>query len=221
VPNLPLAFAELLVGGVVLEAAIKGASLSDVVKGKAVTAPITGLTGNTSNATSTSSDGGDGNVGTATAADVTPPTSLNGAPAMVQKAFQRASGMAAQDGPYSQAAHASAFTAPLAAIKQAGTDCSGFVSSVLGPLGAGVLKAPQTTQTIYDQPGIQDGKGKWITIFDRMTGPVDQEHVIMSIGGQFFESGGQLGKGPSAMTAGEARSELAGGGFQIFHPAGM
>jgi hypothetical protein len=44
-PNLPLAFAELLVGGIVLEAAIKGAGISDVVKGTAVTSPISGLSG--------------------------------------------------------------------------------------------------------------------------------------------------------------------------------
>lgn len=41
--NLPLAFGELLVGALVIEAAIKGASIGDVIRGNAKQAGITGL----------------------------------------------------------------------------------------------------------------------------------------------------------------------------------
>lgn len=43
--NLPLAFAELLVGGVLIDAGIKGASIADVVKGQAAVTPLSGNAG--------------------------------------------------------------------------------------------------------------------------------------------------------------------------------
>jgi hypothetical protein len=229
VPNLPLAFAELLVGGIVLEAALKGAGIADVVKGTATASPISGLTpndtssgGNTGAGTAaagTSNVGGTSNAGAGSTTAA--PASLTAAPAAVQKAWARATSVASLGAPYNNGAgHSAAFTQGLAALKAEGTDCSGFVSTVLGPLGAGVLTSAGTTQTIYNSTGISDGAGKWITIYDRHTGAVDNEHVIMSIAGQFFESGGQLGKGPTTMTEAQARQELAGGGFQVYHPAG-
>lgn len=53
--NLPLAFIEIVLGGVILDAGIKGASIADVVKGEAKQNPISGLTGS-----STGSGGGSG-----------------------------------------------------------------------------------------------------------------------------------------------------------------
>lgn len=46
--NLVLGFAEILIGAIVLDAGVKGAAISDVVKGQAVQAPITGSTGGSS-----------------------------------------------------------------------------------------------------------------------------------------------------------------------------
>jgi len=46
-----------------------------------------------------------------------------------------------------------------------GYDCSGFVSDVLH--SAGYLTAPQTTQTLPGQPGILNGPGKYVTMYDR------------------------------------------------------
>lgn len=55
--NLPLAFAELLVGAIVLDAGIKGASLADVVKGQATQTPLPGNQVSTSSTGSTSVGG--------------------------------------------------------------------------------------------------------------------------------------------------------------------
>jgi cell wall-associated NlpC family hydrolase len=74
---------------------------------------------------------------------------------------------------------------------QAGYDCSGFVSAVLH--AGGYLSAPQNTQTLPDQPGIESGPGQYVTIYDRNTGPTNNEHVIIEIDGQFYESGGEAG----------------------------
>ncbi|HUY60220.1 MAG TPA: hypothetical protein VMV16_10985 [Solirubrobacteraceae bacterium] len=46
-----------------------------------------------------------------------------------------------------------------------GYDCSGFVSEVLH--AAGYLGGPQTTQTLPGLAGIANGRGKYVTIYDR------------------------------------------------------
>jgi hypothetical protein len=77
---------------------------------------------------------------------------------------------------------------------QLGYDCSGFVSAVLH--AAGYLDAPQNTQSLPDQPGILPGPGKWVTMFDRTdAGSVTEDHVIIDIDGQFWESGGSTSDG--------------------------
>lgn len=50
--NLVLAFAELLVGAIVLDAGVKGSSVSDVVRGQAQQNPISGLGGGGSSSSS-------------------------------------------------------------------------------------------------------------------------------------------------------------------------
>lgn len=110
---------------------------------------------------------------------------------------------------------------------QPGFDCSGFVSAVLH--AGGYLSAPQTTATLPDQPGILQGPGQYVTIWDRCTGTYGNQHVIIEINGKWYESGGNPQFNPSAndgvtqMTPQEAHSELAGAGapFQPFHPAGL
>ena len=78
-----------------------------------------------------------------------------------------------------------------------GYDCSGFVSAVLH--AAGYLQTPATTQTLPEESDIVTGPGKWVTIFDRTDADsVTQDHVIIDIDGQWWESGGSSGSGGSA-----------------------
>lgn len=120
--------------------------------------------------------------------------------------------------PYSKANHAGAFTQGAALIKKYGTDCSGLVSVLLGR--AGVLSSPQTTDTIEGQPGIQAGRGKHVTIFNRANAG-DNSHMIIQIGTDWFESGGRIGKGVVQMSDVQAQQELSGGGFAPLHPKGF
>lgn len=113
-----------------------------------------------------------------------------------------------------------AFTETVQAIRQGGLDCSGLVSQALGPRGLGVLTTPETTQTLYDAPGIMPGAGQQVTIYDRHTGASNDEHVIIQMAGQWFESGGMLGGGVQQMTPVQAQTELSGGNFQAYHPEG-
>jgi cell wall-associated NlpC family hydrolase len=105
---------------------------------------------------------------------------------------------------------------------QAGYDCSGFVSAVLH--AGGYLSAPQTTQTLPGQPGIESGPGQYVTIYDRNTGPTNNEHVIIEIGGQFYESGGMAGSwgggGGVEKIATPSQSYLSSF-TTILHPAGL
>jgi len=73
---------------------------------------------------------------------------------------------------------------------QSGYDCSGFVSSVLH--AGGYLSSPQDTQTLPSQPGIETGPGQYVTIYDR-TDAGSNDHVIIDLNGQFYESGGEQG----------------------------
>jgi hypothetical protein len=77
----------------------------------------------------------------------------------------------------------------------AGYDCSGFVSAVLH--AGGYLTAPQTTETLPSQPGIQPGPGHYVTIFDR-AGAGREGHVIVDLNGKFYESGGSAASGGGA-----------------------
>ncbi|HYB28618.1 MAG TPA: lytic transglycosylase domain-containing protein [Solirubrobacteraceae bacterium] len=71
----------------------------------------------------------------------------------------------------------------------AGYGCSGFVSAVLH--AAGYLEQPVTTQTLPGQSGIEAGPGKWVTILDRTdAATTSEDHVIINLDGQWWESGG-------------------------------
>jgi cell wall-associated NlpC family hydrolase len=79
----------------------------------------------------------------------------------------------------------------------AGYDCSGFVSAVLH--AAGYLTEPVTTQTLPSQPGIVSGPGRWVTIFDRTdAASTTEDHVIIELDGQWWESGGSSTDGGGA-----------------------
>lgn len=73
---------------------------------------------------------------------------------------------------------------------QPGYDCSGFVSAVLH--AGGYLSQPVDTSALVGQPGILAGPGHVVTIYDRAL-PSASGHVIISIHGQFYESGGSSG----------------------------
>jgi len=78
-----------------------------------------------------------------------------------------------------------------------GYDCSGFVSAVLH--AAGYLTEPVTTQTLPSQPGVVSGPGRWVTIFDRTdASSTTEDHVIIDIDGQWWESGGSSTDGGGA-----------------------
>lgn len=56
--NLPLAFGELLIGALIIEAAIKGASIGDVIRGTAKQSGVSGLGGSAGNVNSGQAAGG-------------------------------------------------------------------------------------------------------------------------------------------------------------------
>lgn len=104
---------------------------------------------------------------------------------------------------------------------QTGYDCSGFVSAVLH--AGGYLQSPQDTQTLPSQPGIEQGPGQYVTIYDR-TDAGSSDHVIIEIEGQFYESGGEQGSwgggGGVAKIATPTPAYLATFNLQL-HPAGL
>ncbi len=104
---------------------------------------------------------------------------------------------------------------------QTGYDCSGFVSAVLH--AGGYLSSPADTVTLPSQPGIEQGPGQYVTIYDR-TGAGENGHVIIDINGQFYESGGASGAwgggGGVAKIATPSASYLATFN-DVLHPAGL
>jgi cell wall-associated NlpC family hydrolase len=105
---------------------------------------------------------------------------------------------------------------------QAGYDCSGFVSSVLH--AGGYLSSPQDTQTLPDQPGIEDGPGQYVTIYDRTDAGSGQDHVIIDLGGQFYESGGghgAWGGGGGVEKIGTPSASYLASFNRVLHPEGL
>jgi cell wall-associated NlpC family hydrolase len=100
-----------------------------------------------------------------------------------------------------------------------GLDCSGFVSGVLH--AAGYLSAPQTTSTLPGQPGIADGHGRYVTIYDRTDCPLGDQHVIIDINGQFYEEGGISTGGAPDVHRFTPSPEYLASFNQILHPTGM
>jgi len=149
--------------------------------------------------------GAAGAVGTGTAA---------GAPAQVQAMVNMADSLIGE--PYVYGGGHSGWG------PQSGYDCSGFVSAVLH--AGGYLSAPQNTQTLPSQPGIESGPGQYVTIYDRNTGPTGNEHVIIQIDGQFYESGGEAGAwgGGGGVEKIATPSQAYLSSFTtILHPAGL
>lgn len=106
---------------------------------------------------------------------------------------------------------------------QSGYDCSGFVSAVLH--AGGFLNSPQTTQTLPSQPGIAQGPGKFVTIFDRTNGGTPgNDHVIIDLNGAWYESGGQAGAwggGGGVQRIRKPSAEYLQSFNRALHPLGM
>lgn len=191
--NLPLAFIELLGGAVLVDAAIKGASIADVVKGQATQKPITGISSGAAPAAGTNVSG----------------------PAQAEQML--AAARASLGGHYNQGNH-NAVGDTAARIKQLGTDCSGFISYLMGPNGAGLWSASYATPGIGTAPNLQSGQGTYVTIWNNPA-PGNAGHVFIDILGQFFESAG--GVGVHQMSAAQAQSYLHTGQYQPYHPQGL
>jgi cell wall-associated NlpC family hydrolase len=104
----------------------------------------------------------------------------------------------------------------------AGYDCSGFVSAVLH--AGGYLSSPQDTQTLPSAAGIESGPGQYVTIYDRTDATSHNDHVIIDLGGQWYESGGQAGSwgGGGGVEQISAPSAAYLASFnQILHPEGL
>jgi cell wall-associated NlpC family hydrolase len=145
---------------------LSGSGLSDGL--------LAALNGSSTSPTATSTGG---------AAPTSTTGSLAGAPAQVQAMVGEANSLLGK--PYVWGGGHSGWS------PQSGYDCSGFVSAVLH--AGGYLSAPQDTQTLPSQPGIANGPGRYVTIYDRTDAGMSDNHVIIDIGGQFYESGGEHG----------------------------
>jgi hypothetical protein len=138
-------------------------------------------------------------------------TGLSGAAKML------AAAKAALGGTYSQANH-DAVADSASQIQQQGTDCSGFVSYLMGPNGIGDWSQSYATPGIPTAPGIQPGKGSYVTIWNNPN-PGNAGHVWIEILGQYFESSGS--GGVHQMDQSEVNQYLNSGQYQPFHPTGM
>ncbi len=128
-----------------------------------------------------------------------------------------AAAKAALGGTYNQGNH-DAVSDSATQIQQQGTDCSGFVSYLMGPNGIGAWSQSYTTPGIPTAPGMQPGQGSYVTIWNNPN-PGDAGHVWIEILGQYFESSGS--GGVHQMDLSEAKAYLNSGQYQPFHPAGM
>lgn len=138
-------------------------------------------------------------------------TGLSGAARML------AAAKAALGGAYNQGNH-DAVSDSAGQIQQQGTDCSGFVSYLMGPNGIGDWSQSYATPGIPTAPGMQSGAGSYVTIWNNPN-PGDAGHVWIEILGQYFESSGS--GGVHQMDQSEVDSYLKSGQYQPFHPAGM
>ena len=145
------------------------------------------------------------------AADVGGTTGLSGAARML------AAAKAALGGAYNQGNH-DAVSDSASQIQQQGTDCSGFVSYLMGPNGTGDWSQSYATPGIPTAPGIEPGKGSYVTIWNNPN-PGNAGHVWIEILGQYFESSGS--GGVHQMDPSEVNQYLNSGEYQPFHPAGM
>ncbi|HSC04450.1 MAG TPA: hypothetical protein VLC49_14065 [Solirubrobacteraceae bacterium] len=102
-----------------------------------------------------------------------------------------------------------------------GYDCSGFVSAVLH--AGGYLSQPVDTTALPNQAGMQSGPGQYVTVYDRAL-PGQSGHVIIELGGQFYESGGSHGAwggGGGVEKIGTPSAAYLASFPTVLHPAGL
>lgn len=118
--------------------------------------------------------------------------------------------------------HGSSANDPVEMLKKIGIDCSGFVSRVLA--SGGLPTTGLTTEGLASSSALTKGAGRYVTVYDRANAGVNS-HTLIDILGHFFESGGSSKYNPtggvSLLSAAQAAGELAGGGFQAYHPTSV
>jgi cell wall-associated NlpC family hydrolase len=174
----------------------------------------TGLLGSGGLLGSTAMPGTTAGIATPAASTGAPaPTASSGAPSQVQAMTDEANSLVGK--PYVWGGGHSGWG------PQAGYDCSGFVSTVLH--AGGYLSSPADTVTLPSQPGIEQGPGRYVTIYDR-TGAGENGHVIIDINGQFYESGGEQGAwggGGGVEKIGTPSASYLATFDAVLHPAGL
>lgn len=167
-------------------------------------------------------DGGDGTSSSVLSPTGALPTSFDvadvgGNTGLSAAARMLAAAKAALGGAYNQGNH-DAVSDSASRIQQQGTDCSGFVSYLMGPNGTGDWSQSYATPSIPTAPGIEPGEGSYVTIWNNPN-PGNAGHVWIEILGQYFESSGS--GGVHQMDPSEVNEYLKSGEYQPFHPAGM
>lgn len=112
-------------------------------------------------------------------------------------------------------------------IKASGTDCSGFVSWLMGPHGLGIWKTSLATPSIDTAPGVVPGQGKQVTIWNN-SNPGNSGHVFIQIGtgvhAQWWASeGGGVGihQLPKSEVENYWQNGSDGGHYEALHPKGL
>jgi cell wall-associated NlpC family hydrolase len=124
-------------------------------------------------------------------------------------------------GGYNQANHAD-IGESAKQVRTQGTDCSGFISWLMGPQGLGLWQTSLATPSIDTAPGMQAGRGRQVTIWNNKQ-PGNAGHVFIQIGNQFFASEG--GVGIRQISTAEAINYIQhgsdGGTYEPLHPRGL
>lgn len=124
-------------------------------------------------------------------------------------------------GAYNQGNHA-AIGESARQIRAQGTDCSGFVSWLMGPTGLGIWKTSLATPEIANAPGMVPGRGQSVTVWNNKQAG-NAGHVFIQIGNQYFASEG--GAGIRQISTQEAANYIQhgsdGGTYQALHPKGL
>lgn len=120
--------------------------------------------------------------------------------------------------PYNVGNHAGAIDEQPAEIHSIGTDCSGFISYLMGPAGIRVWTVAFATPGIPTAPDVQSGQGAQVTIWNNPL-PGSAGHVFVDIAGIYYEAAG--GVGVHQMDPGEVKDYMSQNVYVPFHPVGM
>lgn len=192
--NLVLAFAELVGGAVVLDAAIKGDTITNVVQGKATQHPLT--------STSTTATTGSGPASVGAGTEATPADVAGAQTGTLDKAVSLALGAAAEEGKlhnwtYTQASpgRTNELRDPIG-TQQFSADCSGFIDDIYKWAGL-----PSPFGTTYTGAGFVSSLNpnvQWKKVTEATAVPGDiaffPDHVALYIGGGMVVNMGAQGE---------------------------